>query len=142
MTTIHDIQSRMLRNNYLKDLFVQWRGLTAAYDEGLMRGDAVLASAVWRNVLKAEENFDLQKLAEVVAYMRSALMQLEKMEDETITQGDVVFGDPGAEASLVKVRSRMMDKRFDEVVDKAKLTEGKTISTQGIQKAIGAQSAA
>ena len=106
MVVTHNIAARMIRNRYLKDLFVQWRGLTAAYDEGLVRGDAVLATAVWRNVFKANADIDLRRLGQVVSYMRNVLNKLEAMEDEGLTSGDVVFGDPGSEAALVKIRSK------------------------------------
>ena len=112
MVVLHNISSRMLRNRYLKDLFVQWRGLTAAYDEGLVKGDAVLAAAVWRNIFKGDEGVDLRRLGQVVSYMRSVLSKLDAMSDEAIASGDVVFGDPGSEAALVRVRSKMMDQPF------------------------------
>ncbi|MCJ1398324.1 hypothetical protein MMC11_001522 [Xylographa trunciseda] len=112
MVTVHNIQARMVRNKYLKDLFVQWRGLTAGYDEGLVKGDAVLAAAVWRNVCKADEDVDLRKLGMVVAYMRSVLGALDTMEDSAIATGNVLFGSPGSEAALVKQRSKIMDLEF------------------------------
>ena len=142
MAAMHRISSRMMRNRYLKDLFVQWRGLTAAYDEGLVRGDAVLAAAVWRNVCKGEEDVDLVRLAEVVSYMRSVLYAFDQMEDEVIARGDVVFGDPGSEEAWVRVRSRMMDQEVDEegrVVEKlvaASLQEAPA-KAQGIGQAQG-----
>lgn len=113
MVTLHNIQTRMVRNRYLKDLFIQWRGLQAAYDEGLVSGDSVLAAAVWRNICKADEEVDLRKVGLVVAYIRSVLHALDGMKDEAITTGDVVFGDPGSEAAIVKVRSKMMDTKLD-----------------------------
>ena len=114
MATMHNVHARMIRNKYLKDLFIQWRGLTAAYDEGLVKGDAVLAAAVWRNVFKGDEEVDLRKLGQVVSYMRAVLHRLDKLEDEAVTSGDVVFGDPGSEAAGVKIRSKMMDKPITE----------------------------
>lgn len=74
-----------------------------------MSGDSVLAAAVWRNICKADEEVDLRKLGMVVAYIRSVLNALDGMKNETITTGDVIFGDPGSEAAVVKVRSKMMD---------------------------------
>ena len=111
MTTLHNIQSRATRNNYLKDLFLQWRGVTAAYDEGMMKGDAVLAAAVWRNVCKGDPDVDLVKLGCIVSYMRSVLSALENMGFDVI-KGDVVFGDPSSEISLVMMKSKMMDQPF------------------------------
>lgn len=34
----------------MRDMLEQYHGSVAAYDEGLMGGDAVLAAAIWRNV--------------------------------------------------------------------------------------------
>lgn len=108
MVTIHNVHSRAIRNKYLKDLFVQWRGLLAGYDEGLIRGDAVLATAVWRNVFKADENVDFRGLGEVVSYIRGVIKGLDGMKDEAIASGEVVFGDPGSELAGVLARSEMM----------------------------------
>ncbi|KAF3354097.1 hypothetical protein VdG1_00354 [Verticillium dahliae VDG1] len=42
----HGMTSSALRQRYLKDIFMQWRGLIAAYDEGLAKkSDRVLAAA-------------------------------------------------------------------------------------------------
>lgn len=108
MVTIHNVHSRAIRNKYLKDLFVQWRGLLAGYDEGLIRGDAVLATAIWRNVFKADENVDFRHLGEVVSYMRGVLKGLDGMKDDAIAGGEVVFGDPGTERAGVMAKSGMM----------------------------------
>jgi len=113
MVKLHNIPSRSKRNGYLKDLYVQWRGLTAAYDEGMVSGDSVLAAAVWRNIFKANEEVDFRKLGMVVAYMRSAFNALDGISDEALAAGDILFGDPGSEEALVKVRSKMMDIPFD-----------------------------
>ena len=113
MVILHNIQARAVRNKYLKDLFLQWRGLTAAYDEGLVRGDAVLATAIWRNVCKGDEDIDIQKLGMIVAYVRSAISALDALDDAAIAEGDVIFGDPGSEAELVAIRSKMMDENID-----------------------------
>ena len=60
MDVVHDMGSSSIRQRYLKDLFVQWRGVILAYDEGLVKGDAVLAAAVWRNLFKAREDVDVR----------------------------------------------------------------------------------
>ena len=86
MEDVHELTSGMIRQQYLKDLFVQWRGLILAYDEGLVKGDAVLASAVWRNLFKGREDVDVRSLAAVVGWMRSGLRELGEMEDAEIQQ--------------------------------------------------------
>ncbi|KAI4110523.1 MAG: hypothetical protein LQ339_001389 [Xanthoria mediterranea] len=110
----HNIQARSLRNKYLKDLFTQWRGLLAGYDEGLVKGDAVLATAVWRNVFGGKEDVDLVGLGEVVSYMRGVLKGLDGMEDEVVAEGEIQFGDPRSQRKVVEMRSKMMDTLLPE----------------------------
>ncbi|KAL8864156.1 MAG: hypothetical protein Q9198_010056, partial [Flavoplaca austrocitrina] len=105
----HNIQARSLRNKYLKDLFTQWRGLLAGYDEGLVKGDAVLATAVWRNVFGGKEDVDLVGLGEVVSYMRGVLKGLDEMEDEVVADGEIQFGDPRSQKKVVEARSKLLD---------------------------------
>ncbi|KAJ4292308.1 Mitochondrial beta-keto-acyl synthase [Collariella sp. IMI 366227] len=81
MEDVHELTSRMIRQKYLKDVFVQWRGLILAYDEGLVKGDAVLASAVWRNLFKAREDVDVRALAAVVSWIRAGISRMAEMED-------------------------------------------------------------
>jgi cytochrome b pre-mRNA-processing protein 3 len=80
----HSISSRALRQRYLKELFLQWRGAILAYDEGLIKGDAVLASAVWRNLFKGKEDVDARQLAAVVGWMRMVLKSLDGMLDPAL----------------------------------------------------------
>jgi cytochrome b pre-mRNA-processing protein 3 len=104
MDDLHDIGSRSIRNKYLKDLFIQWRGIIAAYDEGLVKGDAVLGAAVWRNLWKAEatgpdgKELDWRKVAWVVAYMRRVTAQLAKMDE-----ADIVMELSGASGQESKI---------------------------------------
>lgn len=91
MDILHGLTGRGIRNKFLKDLFIQWRGVLAAYDEGLGRGDAVLGAAVWRNLWKASytgpdgQDMDWTKVAWVVVYMRRVLSELSQIsEDELI----------------------------------------------------------
>ena len=123
MVTTHNIAARSIRNKYLKDLFLQWRGLLAGYDEGLIRGDAVLATAVWRNIFKADENVDFRGVGEVVSYIRGVLMGLDEMPDESIASGEVVFGDPGSERDNVLSKSRLMTDSPPEVKEPAKAAQ-------------------
>ncbi|KAI2626587.1 ubiquinol-cytochrome C chaperone-domain-containing protein [Hypoxylon sp. NC1633] len=84
MDLSHGISSRGLRHRYLKDLFVQWRGVIAAYDEGVIKGDPVLAAAVWRNVFKARDDVDVRALAAVVSWMRRSLKVLDQIPDDQL----------------------------------------------------------
>jgi cytochrome b pre-mRNA-processing protein 3 len=114
MTINHNMHASGTRNKYLKDLFIQWRGLLAAYDEGLVKGDAVLAAAIWRNVFKADEEVDVRGIAAIVSYMRRTLRGLDAMDEADVTAGRMVFGDPSAEMALVMQKSRMMDLPFKD----------------------------
>lgn len=87
MDVNHGISSRGLRSKYLKDVFVQWRGIIMAYDEGVVKGDAVLASAVWRNVFKGREDASVRDIAAIVSWMRLCLKMLDQMPDEALFTG-------------------------------------------------------
>lgn len=96
MDLVHGITSRGMRHRYLKDIFVQWRGVIMAYDEAVGKGsDAMLASAVWRNVYKARPDVDARHLAAVVSWMRLSLKSLDQIPDELLfVQAAGVFSWP------------------------------------------------
>ena len=95
----------------------------AGYDEGIVRGDAVLATAVWRNIFKADENVDFRGVGEVVSYIRGVLKGLDEMADESIAGGEVVFGSPGTEREGVLQKSRMMIESARENKEPAKAAQ-------------------
>ncbi|KAK3388204.1 ubiquinol-cytochrome C chaperone-domain-containing protein [Sordaria brevicollis] len=102
MDRTHDMSSRVMRQRYLQDLFVQWRGVVLAYDEGLVKGDAVLAAAVWRNLFKGREDIDVRTLATIVSWMRNELKYLDFMEDAGLALHTTLFkSKPDAEFSVV-----------------------------------------
>lgn len=101
MTEQHGIATNAVRTRYLKDLFLQWRGLTAGYDEGFSKGDAVLATAVWRNLFNAASDVDFRGIAQVVGYMRFVLNTLEGLEYERFESAAIVFRDPTTMKELV-----------------------------------------
>ena len=94
MESKHNITSSSVRQRYLKQYFEMYRGMCISYDEGLIRGDAVLAAAVWRNVYKARANVDVRDLARIVAYLRAVLADFEGQTDEEVLGGveTLVFG--------------------------------------------------
>lgn len=77
-----------------------------------MRGDAVLAAAVWRNVFKANEEVDVRGLAQIVSYMRRTLKTLDALQDHDIATGRLKFSDPKAESKIVSIRSPMLELPF------------------------------
>jgi cytochrome b pre-mRNA-processing protein 3 len=84
MDTVHNLSSRGLRQRYLKEVFIEWRGIMVSYDEGLVKGDAVLAAAVWRNVYKGSSDVDVRHLAAIVSWMRLSLRHLDQIQDEML----------------------------------------------------------
>jgi len=112
----HNIVSSGQRQRYLKDLFITWRGITLAYDEGLVKGDAVLAGAVWRNIYKGREDVDVRKLAAIVSWMRLTLKTLDQMEDEALLiHGHSVFKWPASsELMLVDQPAPELKGLFDQ----------------------------
>ncbi|KAL1638318.1 Serine carboxypeptidase 3 [Neofusicoccum ribis] len=111
MVIYHNMQARGIRNKYLHDLFIQWRGVMAAYDEGLVKGDAVLATALWRNIWKAEE-INPTGLATVVSYLRREVQRLEQISDEQITGGEVRFAGVEQEEEVVAQESPRLEQPF------------------------------
>lgn len=103
MEVNHGMSSRMIRQRHLQNLFQTWRGVILAYDEGLVKGDAVMASAVWRNIFKADENVDMRHVAAIVSWMRSVSRSLDKMLDPALLYhgGSVFKTQPTAELKLV-----------------------------------------
>lgn len=112
MATMHNMTARSVRNGYLKTLYEQWRGLVFSYDEGLVRGDAVLAGAVWRNVFKASPEVDISDVAIVVGYLRQELSRLAETGDERIGAGDVRFGDVEGVREMLKMGSKGLREPF------------------------------
>ncbi|EMC98844.1 hypothetical protein BAUCODRAFT_31111 [Baudoinia panamericana UAMH 10762] len=112
MAVWHGMAARGIRNRYLKDLWLQWRGLLLSYDEGLIKGDAVLATAVWRNLFKASDDVDVRDVALVTAYVRRELARLGELDDEVLSEGRVKFGSPESVRSLLDKQSTWMHKSF------------------------------
>lgn len=111
----HNMHASGTRSKYLKDLFIQWRGILAAYDEGLVKGDTVLAAAVWRNIFKADEEINVKRLAAIVSYMRRVARSLDAADDATLTTGAFSFVDPKEEMDFVTKKSKLMDLPFKDL---------------------------
>jgi len=132
MTIFHAISAKGVRQKYLKDLYDQWRGVTAAYDEGLIRGDAVMAAAVWRNVFKGREDVDWTKVALVVAFMRRGLRGLDKAQDRQVVGGMIRFASPMGEVKTVQAESELMNRPFEQQDEEA--LQGYLKELQGLKK--------
>jgi len=128
MTIFHGLSSRTIRNKYLKELYNQWRGVQGAYDEGLVKGDAVLGAAVWRNVFKGNEDVDWRRVALVVGFMRRGLRGLDRAHDRTVVGGLIKFGSPMSEMAVVEKHSKGIKEPFgtvDEDLLKKFIEQGK-----------------
>lgn len=109
MVVYHKFTAASQRQTKLKDLFAQWRAVLLSYDEGLVKGDAVLAAAVWRNLLYSKEDVDFEKLAQVVGYMRRQVVKLDQTSDVDLMMGKWEFDStPEDEATLVKRRAEAL----------------------------------
>jgi cytochrome b pre-mRNA-processing protein 3 len=115
MAMWHGMAARGVRNKYLKDLWVQWRGVLVSYDEGLIKGDAELGAAVWRNVFQAREDVDLADVAAVVSYLRREVARLDRLSDAQLSTGDIKFPSPAPEVKVLgEVKSAMMGRSFTQ----------------------------
>jgi cytochrome b pre-mRNA-processing protein 3 len=108
MLTYHNMHANMIRQRYLKDLFTQYRGSQASYDEALVKGDAVLATALWRNLWKGDEDVDTRKMAAVVYYVRASLLGLHQLTDQQVAMAHFQFG-PFEDWEDIDLKSKMMD---------------------------------
>ncbi|KAJ3026672.1 UNVERIFIED_CONTAM: hypothetical protein HDU68_005258 [Siphonaria sp. JEL0065] len=87
-TLLLDIEIRLNKagvrtslDRILSDLISSYYGQILAYDEGLaLGGDAVLASALWRNAFQAADDVTAEELKEMVEYVRIQLQYLDRKE--------------------------------------------------------------
>jgi cytochrome b pre-mRNA-processing protein 3 len=107
------------RKKTLGDFFEIWRGTILAYDEGLMKGDAVMAAAVWRQLFGASGEVDPVKIALVVAYIRKELARVGNLSDKTLANGYVGFGEPVSETDIL-MQSPLMRMPFQPDTTAAK----------------------
>ncbi|KAA8913855.1 ubiquinol-cytochrome C chaperone-domain-containing protein [Sphaerosporella brunnea] len=109
MVKRYDIKRASERSGYMKDLFHQYRGMTAAFDEGLVKSDAILATALWRNIFDASEDVDIEAMATVTSYVRRALSKLGSVDDDVIMRGHVKFGLPLEERKVVEQKHHYLE---------------------------------
>lgn len=144
MIRLHGLQTSSVRNKYIKDLFLQWRGVLAAYDEGLVKGDAVLAGALWRNLWKGRVDVNWENVAKVVEYVRKAIDQYDKAPDEDILFA--VTGDDTPNAVPLLGEEKAGDARpkglFDRLQNEMKKGEKSPSRSQGIREPFGAEDSA
>jgi cytochrome b pre-mRNA-processing protein 3 len=101
------------RKKYLDNYFQVWTGAILALDEGLVKGDAVLAAALWRLLFDSAADVDPARLALATAYVRRELARVAALDDAALARGYVGFGEPLADDVLAK-QSPWMRMSFEE----------------------------
>ncbi|KAG4305789.1 hypothetical protein PORY_000699 [Pneumocystis oryctolagi] len=91
MRNDYKIRSERIISLYMKDLLMQFHGSVFAYDEGLYRGDSVLALALWRNLYAGKTDINLSLLAASVLYVRNTLFELDNISDDDIQEAKIHF---------------------------------------------------
>ncbi|KAI9152470.1 Serine carboxypeptidase 3 [Blastocladiella emersonii ATCC 22665] len=83
------IRKNAIVDRSLKEFLSIFYGGIMSYDEALVHSDALLASALWRNLFQSQA--DPQHLAEFVAVVRKELAHLETVDAETVLAGRFHF---------------------------------------------------
>lgn len=77
------VKSRNIVQGSTKELSSMFYGLLFAFDEGIVSDDAVLASAVWRNLFAhCRDETSMQEIVPVVEYIRSYVRSLDSISTE------------------------------------------------------------
>jgi cytochrome b pre-mRNA-processing protein 3 len=84
MVILHNMNAQGIRSRYLKDIFLQWRGVLASYDEGLVKGDSVLGSAIWRNLFRGDKAVDWVRVALVTGWVRYMVNKVGAMSMDDV----------------------------------------------------------
>lgn len=87
------VNSDRTTNNYKKQFSQQLKGSVFSYDEALVAGDTVMASALWRNLFEQSEVVDMTVLNHLVGYVRANLYVLSQMSDSDFAAGLFRFLD-------------------------------------------------
>ncbi|KAJ2378351.1 Ubiquinol cytochrome-c reductase assembly protein Cbp3 [Coemansia sp. RSA 2603] len=83
------IKSSRIVNDTLKDLVSSFKGTVMSLDEGFARSDAVLAAAIWRNLVPVDEA--VLPIDAVTKYVRRQLQRLNKCDIAELSSGNFVF---------------------------------------------------
>eukprot|EP00041_Stephanoeca_diplocostata_P007525 m.107376 g.107376 ORF g.107376 m.107376 type:complete len:279 (-) comp16918_c0_seq1:171-1007(-) len=87
-----------IKTESARELNSMFYGLLFAYDEGLVKDDHVLASAVWRNLFHhTKGTATARDVAQLVAYIRREVHALDGVDaKDLLERGAVSFGAPPA----------------------------------------------
>ncbi|KAJ2552557.1 Ubiquinol cytochrome-c reductase assembly protein Cbp3 [Coemansia sp. RSA 1933] len=83
------VTSGRIVNDTLKDLVSSYKGTVMSLDQGFATSDAVLAAALWRNVLPAEDM--VLQIDEITRFVRSQLAALDKCSLDDLIANKFVF---------------------------------------------------
>ncbi|KAJ2878546.1 Ubiquinol cytochrome-c reductase assembly protein Cbp3 [Coemansia aciculifera] len=83
------IKSSRIVNDTLKDLVSSFKGTVMSLDEGFARSDAVLAAAIWRNLVPVDEN--VIQIDLIARYVRQEIQRLDRCAIEDLTAGKFAF---------------------------------------------------
>ena len=75
---------------YVRELNDMFYGLAVSFDESLVSGDTVLASAIWHNIYGMECN-DARNLTKLVGYVRQQIHELDRQPSEDVLLGNIRF---------------------------------------------------
>jgi hypothetical protein len=91
----YNIKSQRYIQRQMKEFYENFRGMMAAYDEGLTKDDAVLAAAFWRNIFQhSPTTVDFEKLAKVLNYFWKNMKLLDLSGQEAFQKGEFGFLSP------------------------------------------------
>jgi hypothetical protein len=91
----YNIKSQRFIQKQMKEFFENFRGITIAYDEGIVKSDAVLAAAFWRNLYQSSQTaVDFEKLAKIVNYFWKNMKLLDMSGQKAFQAGEFGFLSP------------------------------------------------
>ncbi|KAJ6263226.1 hypothetical protein Dda_1787 [Drechslerella dactyloides] len=102
LTKRHKVDMRSRRQKALKELYGQFQYQILSYDEAFIRGDAHMAGAIWTTIFMLRKDMDFHKLAVIVSYMRRILSGLDQLDEQTVLDAQVWFGNPMNELEVVE----------------------------------------
>ncbi|KAK6341261.1 Protein cbp3, mitochondrial [Orbilia brochopaga] len=102
LTKRHKVEMRSRRQKALKELYGQFQYQILSYDEAFIRGDAYMAGAIWTTIFMLRKDMDFHKLAVIVSYMRRILSGLDQLDEQTVLDAQVWFGNPMNELEVVE----------------------------------------
>jgi cytochrome b pre-mRNA-processing protein 3 len=83
------IDNVRIYDSYMKELMASYFGGNLAMDEGFEGGDAMLASALWRNVFLMDEAIETEKLVKMADYVRKQMSYVHSLSVEDLLENRV-----------------------------------------------------